>query len=135
MGGSEDLEYLQRESSPVLDPDRYVFVCRPAIYGDHPEWQPIATFAEAEGLTMVLSQRVADQYGLSYGEVFKKITFTVQSSLTAVGWTAKFTECLTANQISANVFAGFHHDHVFVPLADADRAMTALESLAPLGSE
>jgi hypothetical protein len=28
------------------------------------------------------------------------------------------------------VVAGFHHDHLFVPAAEADRALAALEALA-----
>ena len=130
MSGSKDLDYLLREASPLLDPDRYVFVCRFAKYGDHAEWQPIASFAESEGLTLVIRQQVADAHALSYDGVFRKITLEVHSSLDAVGLTAKFAQRLAANNISANVFAAFYHDHIFVPMADADRAMSALATLA-----
>ena len=130
MGGSKDLDYLLSEASPVLDPEQYVFVCRPATYGDHADWQPIASFSESEGLTLVLRQEIADAHAQSYDGVFKKITLEVHSSLSAVGLTAKVAERLAANNISANVFAAFYHDHIFVPVADADRAMSALAALA-----
>ena len=130
MSGSKDLDYLLREASPLLDPDKYVFVGRFAKYGDHADWQPIASFAENEGLTLVIRQQVADAHALSYDGVFRKITLKVHSSLDAVGLTAKFTQRLAANNISANVFAAFYHDHIFVPMADADRAMSALATLA-----
>ena len=130
MAGSKYLDFLLREASPVLDSDRYVFVCRSAKYGDHAEWQPVASFAESEGLTLVIRQEIADANALSYEGVFKKITLAVHSSLSAVGLTAKFAQRLAESDISANVFAAFYHDHIFVPLSDADRAMSALATLA-----
>ena len=130
MSGSVDLDYLLREARPVLDLEKYVFVCRSATYGDHADWQPIASFSESEGITLILRQEVADTHALSYDGVFRKITLQVHSSLSAVGLTAKFAERLAASNISANVFAAFYHDHIFVPLADADRAMSALSTLA-----
>ncbi len=130
MGGVDNLDQLLKAASPMLDPDPCVFVCRQASYGDHAEWQPIASFDEAEGLTLVLRQTIADAAGLSYDGVFKRITLQVHSSLTAVGLTAKFTERLAAANISANVFAAFYHDHVFVPQDDAERALGVLRALA-----
>ena len=130
MSGSTDLDYLLREAKPVLDPENYVFVCLSAAYGDHVDWQPIASFVESEGLTLVLRQEVAGTHSLTYDGAFKKITLQVHSSLSAVGLTAKFAERLAAINISANVIAAFYHDHIFVPLADADRAMSALSTLA-----
>jgi uncharacterized protein len=130
MSGSKDLNYLLKEANPVLDSERYVFVCRPAMYGDYAEWQPVATFLEDEGLTLVIRQGVADAHALSYHGVFQKISFDVHSSLNAVGLTAKFAQCLAARNISANVFAAYYHDHIFVPLADSERAMSALASVA-----
>jgi hypothetical protein len=32
--------------------------------------------------------------------------------------------------ISCNVIAGYHHDHLFVASADAERAVAALQQLA-----
>ena len=130
MSGSTDLDYLLREANPVLDPEVYVFVSLPASYGDHADWQPIASFTEEEGLTLVLRQDVADAQSLSYVGVFSRITLQVHSSLSAVGLTARFAERLAAVDVSANVFAGFYHDHIFVASADADRAMSALSMLA-----
>lgn len=130
MGGATDLDYLLREANPVLDPEAYVFVSLPAAYGDHADWQPIAAFAEDEGLTLVLRQGVADAESLSYEGVFSRITLQVHSSLSAVGLTARFAERLAACNVSANVFAGFYHDHIFVALDDANRAMSALSTLA-----
>ena len=130
MSGATDLDYLLKESSPVLDPEDYVFLCCDAAYGDHAEWQPIASFQEDEGLTLVVRRVIADTNGQAYEGVFKRITLQVHSSLSAVGLTAKFAECLTEHNISANVLAGFYHDHIFVASSDAARAMIALATLA-----
>ena len=130
MGGITDLDELLRSANPELDPEKYVFVCQPAHYGDHADWQPIASFSEEEGLTLVLLQSVADANGLAYDSVFSRITLQVHSSLNAVGLTARFSERLAAAGISANVIAAFHHDHIFVPLGDGERAMAVLSVLA-----
>lgn len=38
--------------------------------------------------------------------------------------------CQPASNISANVFAAFSHDHIFVPLTDSEKAMSAPAALA-----
>ncbi|MFF0630835.1 ACT domain-containing protein [Streptomyces sp. NPDC004296] len=85
--------------------------------------------AEEEGLTLVLDRQDADQAGLTYDYVASWITLRVHSSLEAVGLTAVFAEALAQAGLSCNVVAGFHHDHLFVPHADAPRALAALEQL------
>ena len=60
----------------------------------------------------------------------RQITLTIHSSLEAVGLTGAFATELARHGISANVVAGFYHDHIFVGAADADRAMAALTDLA-----
>lgn len=130
MSGARNLDYLLQQASPALDPEDYVFVSCQARYGDHADWQPIAAFAEDEGLTLVIPREVADAEGLPYEGVFSRITLEVHSSLEAVGLTAAVAGRLAASGISANVFAAFHHDHVFVPSADAGRAMSELAALA-----
>jgi len=129
MAGSTDLDYLLEEANPTLDPEEYVFLSRAAKYGDHADWEPIAMFAEREGLTFVIRRSVADQQLLAYQGVFRRITLEVHSSLEAVGLTARFATCLAARSVSANVFAAFYHDHIFVPSGDADEAMAALSAL------
>jgi hypothetical protein len=60
----------------------------------------------------------------------RRITLRVHSALDGVGLTAAFSSELAAAGISCNVVAGYHHDHIFVPDADADRAMAALHALS-----
>jgi len=94
------------------------------------ELEPIAAFVESEGLTLVVPRTSAQNHKLDFDGVFKCITLQVHSSLDAVGLTAVFATTLTEHGISANVIAGFYHDHIFVATQDADQAMSALRKLA-----
>jgi hypothetical protein len=58
------------------------------------------------------------------------ISLDVHSSLEAVGLTAAFATALGNEGISANVIAAYYHDHIFVPTADAERAVAALKALS-----
>ena len=57
------------------------------------------------------------------------ITLTVHSDLAAVGFLAAVAAALASEGIPCNAIAAFHHDHLFVPVAMAERAMAALERL------
>ncbi|MGE8294566.1 MAG: ACT domain-containing protein [Pseudomonas sp.] len=92
--------------------------------------QPIASLREAEGLSLVLARESADRHGLSYDYVATWITLQVHSSLAAVGLTASFSAALAQAGISCNVIAGFHHDHIFVPVECAERALSTLRALS-----
>ena len=129
MGGERDLGRLLATLDPELRPGRYVFVLAPAGFAPAGV-QPVATVREAEGLTVVLTQEEADRAGLAYDVVLAMITLRVHSSLEAVGMTAAFSAALAAAGVSANVVAGLHHDHVFVPAAHGERAVELLRALA-----
>jgi len=128
--GETNLGTLLKTMSPVLATGGFVFVTfAQAQYGDHAELQPIATFNEPEGLTLVVPKECADQHHARYDTVFSVITLQVHSSLEAVGLTAAFSAALAEQGISANVIAGFYHDHIFVQQESAATAMAALNAL------
>jgi hypothetical protein len=54
----------------------------------------------------------------------------VHSALDAVGFLALVTGRLAAAGIACNAIAGYHHDHLLVPVARADEAMDVLNALA-----
>ena len=115
---------------PHLHEEEFVFcTMENGRYGDHPELQPIASFMEAEGLTLVIPKHRADEHGVLYEAVFNCITLTVHSSLEAVGLTAVIATKLTEHNISANVIAAYYHDHVFVQNGRANAALAALHEL------
>ena len=130
MAGEEDLDTLLVLLEPSLLPGDFVFCTAANLkYGDFAELQPLASYQEEEGLTLVLLKQSADVAGLAYDSVFNCITLMVHSSLDAVGLTAAVSGKLAANGISANVMAAYHHDHVFVP---ENKAKLALQLLAEL---
>lgn len=130
MAGEEDLDTLLVLLEPSLLPGDFVFCTAANLkYGDFAELQPLASYQEEEGLTLVLLKQSADVAGLAYDSVFNCITLMVHSSLEAVGLTAAVSGKLAANGISANVMAAYHHDHVFVP---ENKAQLALQLLAEL---
>jgi len=131
MVGETDLKKLLQHMSPILVPEEYVFCTfTNARYGDHAELQPIVAVLEEEGLTLIVPRPNADKQGVAYNSVFRMISLGVQSSLDAIGLTAAFSSKLAAAGISANVVAGYHHDHIFVPSGEAEQAMAALTDLS-----
>ena len=131
MNAETDLAALIRNLEPRTLPDTYVFCSvKDADYGDLSHTSPLASFAEPEGLTLILTRESADEEGLSYEGTFRCISLQVQSSLKAVGLTAAVTGELAAHGISANVIAGYHHDHIFVPSRQAESALRLLENMS-----
>ena len=131
MSGEENLDKLLASMSPELIDSEFVFFTfSDARYGDHARLEPVAAVSETEGMTLVVPRSKADEYGLEYESVFRGITLSVHSSLEAVGLTAAFSSKLAEHGISANVIAGYFHDHIFVPRGDAEMALSALAELA-----
>lgn len=127
MSGEKNLAILLATMQPKLLEQDFVFCTLPeANYGDFVHCNPIATFQESEGLTLIIEQSNADAAQLVYNGVFKAITLTVHSSLDAVGLTAAVATKLAQHSISANVIAAYYHDHIFVGKNDAQKAMIAL---------
>lgn len=131
MSAEADLVTLVRNLRPEIRPGTYVFCSLPgADHGALAHASPLVCVAEPEGLSVVLTQESADREGLAYGGTFRCISLLVHSSLEAVGLTAAVAGELADHGISANVVAGYHHDHVFVPSCRADEALGLLESMS-----
>ncbi len=129
MSGETHLARLLQGMTPQLNPGQYVFCCVAADH-DCSALQPLASMHEREGLSLVLPREVADAHGLGYDYVAAWITLEVHSSLAAVGLTASFSAALAQAGISCNVVAGFHHDHIFVPIERAERTLSTLRALS-----
>ena len=127
MAGEKKLENLLQSMSPVLVEGNYVFcTVKDSDYGDYSDARPLASFSEAEGLSLVLLKDVAESFGLSYDGVFRCISLSVHSSLEAVGLTAAVAGKLAGHGIAANVIAAYFHDHIFVQSELADHAIGIL---------
>ncbi|WP_433454964.1 ACT domain-containing protein [Streptomyces sp. CA-142005] len=128
MTGETDLQTLLSGMRPELNPGRYVYTM--AEGGVPSGVTPVVTVAEQEGLTLVVPQAEADAAGMAYDFVAGWITLRVHSALAAVGLTAAVSRALADAELSCNVVAGFHHDHLFVPYDRAEEAVDVLRRLA-----
>lgn len=124
MPAITDLSRLLSSMEPVLHPAPYGYAVT-----DLPVPDTFATVAEDEGRTVVAPHVALTKAGVDPGAEWARISLTVHSDLAAVGLTAVFARALADHGISANVVAGFHHDHIFVQWARRHDALAALQEL------
>jgi hypothetical protein len=128
MPGETDLEKLLQGMKPELNTGKYVF-CIVDSFQRAAALNPVCVFQEKEAVTVILPKQQADNAAIPYSVICAWITLTVHSSLEAVGLTAAVSKALTDANISCNVVAAYFHDHIFVPVKDATRAMAVLTQL------
>jgi uncharacterized protein len=131
VSGETDLSLLLRNIQPEHNPGEYVF-CVVESLEQAATLDPVCIFQEKEGMTVIVSKGQADAVPLAYSLVCAWITLTVHSALEAVGLTAAVSRALAKANISCNMVAAYYHDHLFVPVEDAERAMEALLRLAKI---
>lgn len=129
MTGETDLQKLLKELRPELNPGEYVF-CTVNSLAHAAELDPLCIFQEKEEVTVILSKIKADENILFYPVICAWITLNVHSALEAIGLTAAISKVLTDANISCNVVAAFYHDHLFIPIKDAPKAMEVLRGLS-----
>ena len=127
MQGETNLSILLKNMQPTSHVGEYVF-CTTNNVTQIDEAEILMSFKETEGTTLILKKEIADKHQLQYPFVAAWITLTIHSSLEAVGLTAAFAHALAAENISCNVVAAFYHDHIFVGVGDAEKAMEILKS-------
>ncbi|SFO28877.1 hypothetical protein SAMN05216330_102552 [Bradyrhizobium sp. Ghvi] len=130
MTGERDLDVLLKHMKPELRPGIFVFCTIPTDRPVSAALNPLLTFREQEGTTLVIPREVAEAAGLTHAFESRLITLTVHSALNAVGFLAAITARLAAAGISVNAVSAFHHDHLFVPDDKADEAMALLQSMS-----
>jgi len=130
MSGETELGNLLAAMQPRLDAERYVFasVAGPSVIPTGLE--PLMQFHEAEGLTLIITEKQARRAGLAGRFPCRKITLTVHSALEAVGFLAQVTAELAEAGISANAVSGAYHDHLFVAEERAEEALGVLKRQA-----
>lgn len=130
MPGETDLAKLLAGLRPSLDETEYAFATV-APGGKLPDGiEPLGTFREAEGLTVIAPASALENSGLQHTPGWARITLEVHSALSAVGLAAAVSRALADAGISANMIAAYHHDHVFVPLHRAEEALSVLKGLS-----
>jgi hypothetical protein len=91
--------------------------------------QARAVFREDEGVSVVVPSEPEDPLAM------RQITLDVHSALDGVGLTAAVASALAAEGIPCNMIAAHHHDHVFVPAGEAERAVEVLLRLSRVWTE
>ncbi len=129
MSGETDLQILLHDMQPELNEGEYVFCALDSLQMAI-DLNPICLFHEREAITVIIEKQQADETALPYSMVCAWITLTIHSSLEAVGLTAAVSKALTEANISCNVVAAYYHDHIFVPMKDAQRAINVLTQLS-----
>lgn len=129
MSGERDLDTLLRTLTATLVEGVHVFATLPP--GAVPAaLAPRMTFAEAEGITLILLREEAEAQGIAYEFPCRMITLDVHSALEAVGFIARIAAELARHGMGVNPVSGFHHDHLFVPEGREEEALRVLERLA-----
>jgi hypothetical protein len=130
MAGERDLGALLRDMKPELRPGVFVFCAIAADESIPAALNPLLTFREQEGMTLVILREEAEAAGLRYAFASRLITLTVHSALDAVGFLAAITARLAEAGISVNAVSAFHHDNLFVPVDRADEALALLQEMS-----
>lgn len=128
--GEHRLEVLLANLQPQLDPIEYAFVQVPTGTRTPPAVEPLATFREDEGITLVVTAAEARTQGWENRFPCRRIVLQVYSALEAVGMMATVATWLTDAGIPCNVIAAVNHDHLFVPADRAAEAVSLLETRA-----
>ena len=133
MTGETDLKKLLASMKPQLLPEIYVFATLPTGTSPPDRVDPIMSFREREGLTLIVMEDEARAVGLAGTFRCRMITLDIHSSLEAVGFLAAITTRLAAAGMGVNPVSAFYHDHLFVPAERAEEALAVLAELAAGG--
>ena len=127
--GESDLLTLIAHMSPSLDDQVWAFVSVDKVSSEYLAEHTLASFRETEGTSLIVPWERAEEFDVC-SEPMARITLNIHSSLEAVGLIAAVSQALASEAISANVVAGFYHDHIFVPQTLGERAVACLTLLS-----
>jgi len=130
MTGETNLQKLLASMTPQLLPDTHVFATLAPGVAVPDGLDPVMSFHEREGLTLIVTEEAAKAAGLAGTFRCRMITLDIHSSLEAVGFLAAITTKLAAVGMGVNPVSAFYHDHLFVPAERAEEAMAILRQLA-----
>ena len=118
---------------PKRDARLYVFCTAQGCLAHRLTPEALAMVQEDEGTSLILPLELAEAQGLETALPMVRITLQVHSALDGVGLTAAVATALAEAGIPCNMVAGYHHDHAFVPAAQAEAALACLEARAAQG--
>ncbi len=116
--------------TPTLEAGEYVFCTLAEDAADSVRTlAALAMFHETEGLSLILERAAAARAGFDTALPMRQIILQVHSSLEGVGLTAAVASALATAGIPCNMVATYHHDHVFVPVSQAEAALAVLQAV------
>ncbi|MDP1826560.1 MAG: ACT domain-containing protein [Archangium sp.] len=125
----KDLQTLLRTVTPTLLEGTWAFATlakgKPMPSG----LNPLMTYREAEGTTLLLDEADLARSGLPHAFFCRGISLNVNSSLYAVGFLAAVSDTLAKAAMSINIVSAYHRDYIFVPSARAEEAISLLKKL------
>lgn len=130
MQPETDLSVLLSSMQAELHPQGYVFRTMPFDQAQKYFDVALGIFREKEGITLILAD--ADIQPLPAEPHWAWISLNVFSALNAVGFMAAVSTALAGAGISVNPVAGYYHDHLFVPWAERERALSILRTMSTL---
>ncbi|MES1939764.1 hypothetical protein T5B8_05961 [Salinisphaera sp. T5B8] len=126
--GIQDLAVLLRDLRAERQPGIYRFARIDHVDAIDLD-RLVCLMHEPEGLSIVARESELPAGARAAEPPCCWITLQVHSSLAAVGLTAAVASALAQANIACNVVAGTCHDHLFVPVNQADAAMAVLKAL------
>ncbi len=129
MSGETNLQSLLVNMQPDLLEGEFVFCSVSPKVFEQLRIHPIGYLREAEGITLIVERRFADDEGLDYEFISRMITLKIHSGLEAVGFLAAITTKIAGAGISVNTISAFYHDHLFVPTDRVNAVMQLLDEL------
>jgi uncharacterized protein len=129
MSGESNLSTLLQNMTPILHEEEYGFGFLPNGSSIYEELQWFALMREDEAITVVATVAEMQNFKIDHIPGWARISLEIHSDLAAVGLTAAVSTALTKANISANVVAGYYHDHFFVQWERRHDAMAALRKI------
>jgi hypothetical protein len=145
--GETSLHTLLSTLDPVLHEPTYIFLTIPDSQFVAPFPVPLQHiqmfFREAKSVTLIIRHDVAlqnhllpkfrdledSEYDVQCQYPCRMITCNVHSSLEAVGFIALLATKLAERGISVNPVSAYYHDHLFVPVKEAEEALRILKQI------
>lgn len=130
MAGIKDLTEIFKHLQIDINEVNAVYVTVPTDFDqDLLNFEPICMFKENEGTTLIIPESQASRIDFEKSKPMAWLTVKAHTDLESIGFTAALSAALWSVEIICNVIAGYYHDHLFVPVDDAQRAKDTLEEL------
>lgn len=129
MDKETNLQKILRSVRPLHNEGDYVF-CEINKLSVIDPVKIIMLIKEQKGYTVIVQKETADQQKLDYSFVAAWISVLSNTSIEAIGFTATFSKALADNNISCNVVAGYHTDHLFVNKKDIFKVIEILNKIS-----